>query len=489
MLSKYRCRIEETSAPAIATALTNAFGLAPGGGGEGALAYNALNTYGLGLSGGRNGASSQPKAFVTIVVFDANYNLVESNTGWEQLNSTAQQTGSTKTPHQYLMKEMTITQPGYAYVFLSNENPTLVDVYFDDFKITHTQSPIVAGSDYYPFGLVMDGRQISDEAYRYGYQGQYAEKNDSTGWNEFQLRMYDARFGRWLSPDPYGQFASPYLAMGNAPHMGTDPDGGWCCGGGGAVIEGVNQVTVNGVLQGAETMTTFFLEEVVTVTATRILPSAPSISGLIGPVLRRFATSTTSFLGAAANAVNNNVTVGLMPLKDPESFADPNAARNGQFAGNVISLAWGGLEIAGGIIGTAAGGTVSLTGFGATIGVPVIALSLPVVAHGGAVFGHAVGNLNRVHNVNMSGSGRSAGRIYAETLKDFKALVNKLSQPGSKLTQAELDELRKLASKFGGRVRVDLDGIRGTGVNPHAHVEGLGKSVESRHIWLENGVK
>lgn len=32
---------------------------------------------------------------------------------------------------------------------------------------------------------------------------------------------------RWLSPDPYGQFSSPYLGMGNAPHMRYDPDGGW----------------------------------------------------------------------------------------------------------------------------------------------------------------------------------------------------------------------------------------------------------------------
>jgi hypothetical protein len=31
---------------------------------------------------------------------------------------------------------------------------------------------------------------------------------------------------RWLSPDPYGQFSSPYLGMGNKPHMGIDPDGG-----------------------------------------------------------------------------------------------------------------------------------------------------------------------------------------------------------------------------------------------------------------------
>jgi hypothetical protein len=39
------------------------------------------------------------------------------------------------------------------------------------------------------------------------------------------LKIYST--ARWLSPDPAGQFASPYLGMGNNPHMSTDPDGGW----------------------------------------------------------------------------------------------------------------------------------------------------------------------------------------------------------------------------------------------------------------------
>lgn len=42
----------------------------------------------------------------------------------------------------------------------------------------------------------------------------------------FQLRLWDARLGRWLSPDPYGQYASPYLGMGNNPVSRIDPDGG-----------------------------------------------------------------------------------------------------------------------------------------------------------------------------------------------------------------------------------------------------------------------
>lgn len=42
----------------------------------------------------------------------------------------------------------------------------------------------------------------------------------------FQLRLWDGRLGRWLSPDPYGQYASPYLGMGNNPLSLIDPDGG-----------------------------------------------------------------------------------------------------------------------------------------------------------------------------------------------------------------------------------------------------------------------
>ena len=43
----------------------------------------------------------------------------------------------------------------------------------------------------------------------------------------FELRHWDGRLGRWLSKDPYGQYASPYLGMGNNPVNGVDVDGGF----------------------------------------------------------------------------------------------------------------------------------------------------------------------------------------------------------------------------------------------------------------------
>lgn len=85
-------------------------------------------------------------------------------------------------------------------------------------------------ADYYPFGEQLQGRSSASN-YRYAYQGQ--ELDTETGMEAFQLRMWDGRLGRWLSPDPYGQYASPYLGMGNNPINLIDPDGGWASGGGG----------------------------------------------------------------------------------------------------------------------------------------------------------------------------------------------------------------------------------------------------------------
>jgi RHS repeat-associated protein len=80
-----------------------------------------------------------------------------------------------------------------------------------------------SGSDYYPFGMPMPGRNIVGD-YRYAFQGQ--EKDPETGMEAFELRLWDARIGRWLTTDPAGQYSSPYLGMGNNPINGVDPDGG-----------------------------------------------------------------------------------------------------------------------------------------------------------------------------------------------------------------------------------------------------------------------
>ena len=77
-------------------------------------------------------------------------------------------------------------------------------------------------ADYYPFGKVLAS---AGTPYRYGFQGDYAEKDPETGWNAFEARQYDPVVGRWTSVDPAREFASPYIGMGNNPMLYGDPDG------------------------------------------------------------------------------------------------------------------------------------------------------------------------------------------------------------------------------------------------------------------------
>lgn len=78
-------------------------------------------------------------------------------------------------------------------------------------------------ADYYPFGERLPQRDALGN-YRYAFQGQ--ELDVETGKEAFQLRLWDGRIGRWLTTDPYGEFYSPYLGMGNNPISLIDPDGG-----------------------------------------------------------------------------------------------------------------------------------------------------------------------------------------------------------------------------------------------------------------------
>lgn len=90
---------------------------------------------------------------------------------------------------------------------------------------TTGDADVLSYNDYYPFGWEMPGRSYTAEAYRFGYQGKFAEKDPETGLTQFEARLWDGRSGRWLSYDPAGQYWSPYVGMGNNPVGSVDPDG------------------------------------------------------------------------------------------------------------------------------------------------------------------------------------------------------------------------------------------------------------------------
>ena len=99
-----------------------------------------------------------------------------------------------------------------------------VRVVINEAKKANGEVDVVYATDYYPFGGEIT---YAENGYRYGYQGQYAEKDKESAWLNFALRMYDPVIGRWMTTDPYGQYDSPYVGMGNNPVNGVDPDGGF----------------------------------------------------------------------------------------------------------------------------------------------------------------------------------------------------------------------------------------------------------------------
>jgi RHS repeat-associated protein len=94
----------------------------------------------------------------------------------------------------------------------------------------NTESEIVTFNDYYPYGMLMEGRhgQKDTSNYRYAFQGQ--EKDDEikdTG-NSYttEYRQYDYRLARWTSLDPVSHYQySPYSAYDNNPTYFIDPNG------------------------------------------------------------------------------------------------------------------------------------------------------------------------------------------------------------------------------------------------------------------------
>jgi RHS repeat-associated protein len=89
-------------------------------------------------------------------------------------------------------------------------------------------SVLKKSTDYQVWGDVLREMKAAEFTYRFGYQGQFAEKDEETGWNHFELREYDAIMGRTTTPDLARQFYSSYLWVGNDPINNIDPTGGIC---------------------------------------------------------------------------------------------------------------------------------------------------------------------------------------------------------------------------------------------------------------------
>ncbi|RFS24663.1 hypothetical protein DVR12_05525 [Chitinophaga silvatica] len=164
---------------------------------------------------------NKPKAYLSYVLFDEQFKMVDENSGVKQVKETPDEV-------QVLAQdEIVASKSGFIYVYTSNESP--LDVYFDNLAITLSTGTVVEETHYYPFGLTMAG--ISSNAMKgSNYPKNRNEYNGIEHTTDFDLNIYDAKLrnldpqiGRWLQKDPKPTYySSPYASMANNPIKYSD---------------------------------------------------------------------------------------------------------------------------------------------------------------------------------------------------------------------------------------------------------------------------
>jgi RHS repeat-associated protein len=100
----------------------------------------------------------------------------------------------------------------------------------NDSTVDYYNADVVSAQDYYPFGMLEPGRVLNVEKYRYGFNGKENDNEVKGDGNQqdYGMRIYDPRLGRFLSVDPitkqYPQL-TPYQFVSNRPLDGVDQDG------------------------------------------------------------------------------------------------------------------------------------------------------------------------------------------------------------------------------------------------------------------------
>ncbi len=189
-------------------------------GGETGTASSAINSRGTLAAGGWGDGSTDsghPKAFVNILIFDKNYNFLD--VAYSQVTSS----GSPA----YITASYTIKEAGYAFAYISNENPTYTDVFFDDVTITWANH-VIQSNEYYPFGLQTANSWTRDGNKNNFLFNEGSELNTTSGLYDLDYRNYDATLGRFFQVDPlaiYDHSLSPFVYARNSPQVNTDPSG------------------------------------------------------------------------------------------------------------------------------------------------------------------------------------------------------------------------------------------------------------------------
>jgi len=283
------------------------------------------------------------------------------------------------------------------------------------------RADVLEYSDYYTIGGV--ARSGGTMRYRYGYQGQFAERDKETEWNSFDLRQYDPVVGRWLSPDPYGQYNSPYLAMGNDWAGSVDADGGFATKFGAWLY---NVLHFGGSGSIANYYGFWQVAHGSTVVAGAVGAGAAASSVISGAARRAL-----DFANGFGNAhLSNNLSIAGtdISLYKRETRYISKAHQAGQMLGDAAATVQGAYETISGLTtmaGGVAGGVVLAIPSGGTVAIPgvaVVGVGALQTAHGVSTAANGLENLFNQRQVNAdgnSGGGKFKGGKKSTRDKDF----------------------------------------------------------------------
>jgi RHS repeat-associated protein len=98
-------------------------------------------------------------------------------------------------------------------------------------SLDYYNADLSTAQDYYPFGMLQPGRQYNAANYRYGFNGKENDNDVGKGignQQDYGMRIYDPRVGRFLSVDPLEEsfpWNSSYAYAENDPISSIDLDG------------------------------------------------------------------------------------------------------------------------------------------------------------------------------------------------------------------------------------------------------------------------
>jgi len=164
---------------------------------------------------------TRPLAYINYQVFDAQMNLLPSESGALQISGTPDSWQGIATAGPLPVK-----QNGFVAIYMSDADN--MPVYMDKLDVTYYRGRLLQEQHYYPFGLAINQNvAVGADSTRYLYQGNKLQPELGLDLSDFHARQYDAQIGRFASIDPMDQFPSGYTGQGNDPANIIDPTGLW----------------------------------------------------------------------------------------------------------------------------------------------------------------------------------------------------------------------------------------------------------------------